>query len=92
MDGVISMNLFKKKNTETNSNELANIYHKNCGGLIGYVNNVKSSKKMASNFILLNGKHPNPGDALDILCTKCGAVVTNFEYLSTHEFVYDHWE
>ena len=53
------------------SGGLIKVYHRGCGGHIGYVADTKKSKKDIDNFYLLDGSHPERIDAVCVYCGKC---------------------
>lgn len=54
------------------------VYHRHCGGHVGYVKFTSYPKDDAENFYLLNGLHPESlTENLRIGCMRCNNVITD---------------
>lgn len=62
--------------------ELTKIYHKDCGGHVGYVKDVYAIKKDRMNFYLLNMQHPDCMCYLHLGCAKCGKYIDSTNNLT----------
>ena len=67
------------------------IYHKDCGGLLGYADNSSYRKDSALSFTVYDGTKPNPGDQLLIVCSKCSRKVTRFIDMKADNVTQDYW-
>ena len=50
---------------------LTKVYHRGCGGHVGYVAEINKSKRDASNFYFLDGSNPKDCDLISIPCKRC---------------------
>ena len=53
------------------SKGLTKVYHRGCGGHIGYVAEISKSKSDTSNFYFLDGSHPKGCDLISLPCKRC---------------------
>lgn len=67
------------------SKGLTKVYHRGCGGHIGYVAGIEKSKRDTSNFYFLDGSQPNKTDKKAIPCNKCGKTIVNLGDLIVEE-------
>jgi len=56
---------------------LIKVYHKRCGGHIGWIKDRTALRSDSSNFYLLNMTHPIPSEMVKIGCLTCGKYVTS---------------
>lgn len=54
------------------SRYLTKVYHRECGGHVGYVADTNKAKKDTDNFYFLDGSHPKGCENVCVPCAKCG--------------------
>ena len=62
--------------------ELTRVYHRDCGGHVGYIKDRSLAKNNSMNFYLLNMRHPNSFEKLRIECKKCGKHIIDTKELT----------
>lgn len=62
--------------------ELTRVYHRDCGGHVGYVKDVYGLKTDRMNFYLLNKRHPDCMCDLHLGCSKCNKYINNTKELT----------
>ena len=68
------------------SRKLNKVYHRGCGGHVGYVSDISKPKNEAKNFYFIDGYHQQKQDKILIPCNKCGKTITNLGNLTLDNF------
>lgn len=53
------------------SRDLIKVYHRGCGGVVGYIKDSSKWKRELDNFYFLDGSNPHGPDKVFIPCKKC---------------------
>lgn len=59
------------------SRKLNKVYHRGCGGHVGYIADASKLKTDSTNFYFLDGLQPKKYDKKAIPCNKCGNTIVH---------------
>ena len=61
------------------------VFHKGCGGQIGWATAVTIEFMESNQFFFMDGSQPSPQDTFRIHCDKCNSVLGNKNDMTLHE-------